>query len=264
MPDPPDPHREKSLEERDRRHFDQIAEAYARKDRMPSTRVPREYQVWHCVQPILNQRESLGTIVEVGCGVGRAAKYLRGRYDRYIGIDQSRQLIEAARAFNADCPAEFICANIKAPDLPRHVADLVILIGALHHMTEIDVVMDALCRLAKPAAWLAAFEPNNGNPVFQLLRRLRQRVDPHYSAEQRFFAPHELDGLLRRHGFTEIDLSFQGFCSPPFAEVVLRPQAVFAPLSRLATGLDRLLDGRRSTPWRLLSWNLVARARFPQ
>lgn len=253
-----------ALEERDRAHFDRIAEQYGRKDVIPSCRAAREYQVRRCLADVSPPGGRIGTIVEVGCGIGRAAKYLKGSYDRYVGIDQSERLIEAARVFNADCDAEFIAENVKSSDLPRGIGDLVILIGALHHMTEMDAVMEALRRLARPGAWFVALEPNRGNPLIMGMRRVRQRVDSSYSEDQRYFSRRELTDLLARHGLCDVHVDYQGYLTPPFAEVPLRPQFLFAPAARLAAAADGVLDARLPRPFRFLSWNLLARARFPQ
>jgi len=251
------------LEEKDREHFDRIAETYSRKDTVRSCRVAREYQVRRCIASVLKETGKIGTIIEVGCGIGRAAKYLKGQYDKYIGIDQSLRLIEVARLFNADCPAEFLCENIKSSSLPDGIGDVVILIGALHHMTEMDAIMGALQRIARPGAAFVALEPNRGNPLIMGLRRIRQKIDAAYSEDQRYFSRRELIELLERHRFCEIQVQYQGYVSPPFAEVMLRPQLIFALLSRMAVAVDHALDSHLPGALRFLSWNLLAQARFP-
>lgn len=251
-------------EQRDRALFDKIAPHYARKDTVLSSSLARRSQLLAALQPALRQCPHFDTVVDVGCGVGASARYLDGLYERYIGIDQSTELIKAAVAFNAgNHKAEFIAANIKSAALPPHTADLVLSDGALHHMAGLDEVMACLVSLARPGAFLVAREPQNGNPFIQLLRWLRSRIDASYSREQLFFAEGQLSALLQRHGLTILEIEFQGFCIPPFAQVVLPPQMVMTPLSRLAAWLDGWLHTHLPRPLKRLSFNIVVTAVFP-
>lgn len=252
------------MEIEDRRLFDSIAADYSKKDLVQSTRIAREYEILRCVQPTIAKMGRPKLILEVGCGVGRVAKILKGRYDRYVGVDYSEKLIEAAKIYASDCPADFVCANIKAFELDGPKADLIVLIGALHHMTEMDEVMAALIRNAAPGARIVAFEPNRSNPIVQTLRKIRQRVDKAYSSDQHYFSRKELHDLFAQHGFEDIDVAHQGYCSTPFSQVILPPQFLSKHASRVAVGFDRLCDRALPRLFHGLSWNLVVSAAFPR
>jgi len=252
-------------EERDQALYDAFAERQARKDVLPASAIARRSQLFSALQPVLAQSSDLGTIVEIGCGIGAPAKILQGHYGRYIGLDHSAEMIGAAAHFNAgNTRAEFIAANVKSAPLPAQTADLILSIGALHHMSRLDDVMQALIRLAKPGAWLVVREPQRGNPLIQGLRWLRTRLDASYSEEQIFFAKAELVDLLQRNGLFDLSVEYQGYFTPPFAQVVMRPQVITAPLSQLADKVDNWLHGRLPAPINKLSFNLVVRARFPR
>lgn len=253
---------EDPVEIHDRQLFDRIVAEYRRKDAASSSSGIRRYQVARCVEPALGKSGQIGTIVEVGCGLGRAARYLKGRYTRYIGIDHSAQMIEEARRLNADCPADFLCANIKSAEIPTGIADMVILLGALHHMLDVSHVMQSLHRIARPGSYFVAFEPNRGNPLIQGLRRMRQKLDSSYSEDQHYFTREELRDLLTVNGIKNVQVEYQGYFSTPFAEVVLRPQFLFTPLSKIAHGLDYMFDNHLPGPFRFLSWNLIAWGTF--
>lgn len=60
----------------------------------------------------------LGIAVDMGCGPGHIARYLRDRDVNVIGVDLSPQMLETARALNPDI--EFQVGNMLALD---HVAD---------------------------------------------------------------------------------------------------------------------------------------------
>lgn len=251
-------------ERRDRALFDRIASRYARKDsRASSARVRRE-KLLFALAPLLEKSNDLGTVVDVGCGAGGPAAYLRGHYQRYIGIDYSREMIAAARLLHRGNPqAEFVAGNIKERTLPARVADLVLCDGALHHMTDLDLVMKALAGIAKPGAFIVAIEPQRSNPFIAGMRRLRGLLDRSYSRDQVAFSRADLQALFSKIGVTEPLFRFQGFFSTPFAEIPLAPQAVFAPLGRLAGALDNRLQRNLPALMGRLAFNIVASGRFP-
>jgi len=245
-------------EQRDQALFNQIATHYARKDVVHSSKLARRSQLLMAMEPVFAQTPHFGLVVDVGCGVGAPAAYLAGRYDSYIGIDQSTEMIEAARHFNrSQGNAKFIAANVKTVILPPHTADIILSIGTLHHVTGLDDVISKLAQLARPGARFVVIEPQNGNPVIQLMRWIRGKVDESYSSEQRFFSEQELVSLLSRNGVVDLEIGYQGFLTPPLAQVILNPQAIFVPLSRLAVQIDHWLARHLRGPLQKLSFNIV-------
>lgn len=252
-------------ETRDRLLFNRIARTYAKKDSAVSSSLARKSKLLSTITPVLATFSEPITIVDIGCGVGAPAKYLTGCYARYIGIDQSEELIEAAKIFHHGNPrAEFIAANMKSPNVAHSTADVILSDGALHHMTELDNVMTSLLWIAKPGAFLVIREPHNRNPLIGLLRWIRGFVDVSYSQEQRFFSEQELQDLLARHGISEVTIRYHGFLSTPFAEVVIPPQAIMVPLSRLAIAIDRWIEKYAPRALQQLSFNIIAIGRFPK
>lgn len=250
-------------EARDQALFDQIATHYARKDIIQSSMLARRSQLWAAVASTLQGLPNLGTVVDVGCGVGAPAAYLSGQYDKYIGIDQSPEMIEAAQLFNRQLDnVEFMAANVKTAVLPPHTADTILSIGALHHMTELDGVVTQLAQIAKPGARFVVIEPQNGNPLIQLMRWLRGKIDKGYSTEQIFFSEQALESLFARNGITDLTTAYQGYLTPPFAQVILNPQAIFVPLSRLAIQIDNWLHAHLRGPLQKLSFNIVLTGTF--
>ena len=243
--------------------FDTIAEHYARKDSIASSSLARRSQLLSAFRPVLDDQPNLGTIVEIGCGVGAPARYLMGRYERYIGIDQSEEMIQVAQLFNRGNPkAKFLVGNARAPDLEPNVADTILSSGALHHMTELDEVMESLVRIARPGAYLVVIEPQNGNPLLQLMRWVRGKIDPSYSSDQIYFSERDLTDLFRGQGINDLFIDFQGFLSTPFAQVVLFPQVLSTPLSRAASRIDLWLASSLPGPLKRLSFNIVMIGRF--
>ena len=254
-----------SRETRDQALYDEIATKYMRKDVVQSSALARKSQLLAAMQPVLDKRGTLGTIVDVGCGIGAPGVFLNGRYTHYIGLDQSAEMIEAGKQFNAGLSNVTLLAdNVKESSVADETADLILCVGVLHHMTGLDDVMQSMVRMAKPGADLVVIEPQNGNPLIQFMRWVRTKIDAGYSEEQIFFSEQALLDLFQRHGITNLDIAYHGFLATPFAQVILNPQAVSVPLSRFAVKIDSLLNHRLRGPLRKLSFNIVLTGTFPK
>jgi SAM-dependent methyltransferase len=248
-------------QQRDIALFDRIAADYGRKDLLPASRQARA----------LRQRRTLRLVpdtatlhvLEIGCGAGFGADYLAGRCASYTGIDYSAQLIALAQARHAHTPrVTFAVANAK-DFRPERPFDLAFLIGVLHHVDNMPAALAQARDLLAPGGWLVINEPQPGNPLVRLLRRLRKRADDHYSEDQRELAEAELRTLFTSAGFTDLRLRGQGFFSTPFAEVVMPCQPLARLASALACALDPWVEGLPQPLLRGLCWNLIAAGRKP-
>ncbi len=247
--------------ELDRRHFDSIADDYAGKDLVPSSRFARRQRLAHAVARVpLNQKSR---VLEVGCGAGFAASYLRGRYGSYTGIDHSLELIATARRYNTGPDTEFIRTGV-VDFKDASGFDLVFLIGVLHHMEDRPEIMDNLRNLVRPGGYLAVNEPQPSNPLVSGARILRTRFDESYSDDQDEIGFDELLRLFSSAGLTDIEISPQGIFSTPFAEVAMRPDWLMAPVARAACTIDRIAEPLLVGPLRFLTWNLTAVGRRPR
>lgn len=249
-------------QEKDRQLFDRIASQYSKKDQITSCSEARRNQLETGMRPILGKK--IPMLLEIGCGIGAAAEYLEGAYDAYIGVDYSVEQIKQAELVHAGrTGVSFVVKNVKdlnKNDVPP--VDVVLAVGAFHHFTELDSALTAITTTMKHNGWLVAIEPQRENPIVQFLRFIRTKVDTNYSSNQLYFTAPELKEFLERNGFTDVELQYEGFFSPPFAQVPLYPQWIFVPLSRLSIALDRLCDRFLPKPFKRLSWNIIARGRF--
>lgn len=252
-------------EQNDRALFNNVATHYALKEWSPEMAVVRKYQLLRAVKPILAKLGTDKIITEIACGTASGAKHLEGNYGKYYGIDYSEQLIKLAKKFHAErTGVELHVLNAKElhkDSLPK--ADLVLILGALHHFTDIDTVMRSIKNVAKSGAYLVALEPQSGNPFVQFLRWVRGKVDNSYSSEQIFFSENELRGIMTRNGLHEIEIEYQGFFSPPFGQASFLPKKLGYLASAFSVWLDKMADDHLPLPFRSLSWNIVVRARFP-
>ncbi|QDS86670.1 Phthiotriol/phenolphthiotriol dimycocerosates methyltransferase [Rosistilla ulvae] len=253
---------ETSLESRDRELFDTIAEKYAAKDRSPSVRPARRLRLLQTMRALPQSSLQGKRILEVGCGAGYSVDYLPADYACYLGIDYSEMLIDLARSERQTDRATFATTNAR--DLKTDEPfDIIFMIGVLHHMDQMDEVVQNLVSLLAPGGWLVVNEPQPSNPIVGLARRLRKQCDASYSDEQLELTGQEMESCFASAGLTSLRLRSQGLMSTPFAEVPMKPSWLTAPASRIACGLDRGIEavaGRLLTP---LTWNVIVAGQKP-
>lgn len=252
---------EGTQKERDRAHFDRIAERYARKDLHPAARRARRHRLLQTVRAA--GLGPGGRLLEVGCGAGFAAEYLRGHYRQYVGIDYSDELIAYARGTQRAPNASFEVAD-AAHFASAEPFDAVLMIGVVHHFDDIPKTLASVRDLVRPGGLVVANEPQPGNPVISLARALRKRIDAGYSADQRELDAEELRSEFVRAGLEDVRIVPQGLLSTPFAEVPLRPAALSAPLARAACAFDARVERALAAHLDRVAWNLVAVGRRPR
>ena len=244
----------------DRKLFDTIAERYGAKDLAPSSQPARRRRLEQSISVVPIDR--FERVLEVGCGAGFGAEYLRGRFEQYIGIDHSERLIEMAVRENSSEGVHFETRSVDEFDPPSSF-DLIFMVGVLHHLEDAARSLETMVKWLSPGGYLVANEPQPANPLIRIARRARVRCDGSYTTEQEEISAGELHGLFESAGLEEIVIIPQGFVSTPFAEVVLKPFSVMAPLARFACAVDGLLETRSHSWLRSLSWNLIGCGRAP-
>jgi len=242
-------------ERSDRSLFNEIAEKYCRKDLTPSSQVARRYRLEKTISAV---PVAPGTaILEVGCGAGFSARYIREYYASYTGIDYSDNLIKYARQHNMADKTVFQAVNLKDYK-PLGKFDIVLMIGVLHHLENVEQGLSQFIDLLKPGGWILVNEPQSSNVLIQLLRKIRARTDAAYSENQQNFSPPELGQLFRKAGLQNIILQPQGLFSTPFAEIIIQPQFISRPLAHLMTFFDRSIESCCSRLLMPFSWNIIA------
>lgn len=238
-------------EKKDIELFENIAEKYARKDIYKVSREARKFQLKSLISLI--DREDLGFIVDLGCGPGFNADYLKDRYNEYLGVDYSKEFIAISKSIHKD--QLFIQGNIK--DLSKiinKVPDVILGVGVLHHIDRLDLALKSIREISSEKTILAFIEPSKGNPLVQLLRSIRKRIDKEYSEDQIFFSNDEIKKIFEKNGFFIDKIQFQGYLSTPFAQVILKPSFLFYPLCKMAIFVDKIIE--RSFNNRF-SWNII-------
>lgn len=242
-------------EKEDQLLFNKISEKYAEKDIYQVSKEARAFQV-HCMMEFLKNEFGItqfGNIIEVGCGHGANSAYLKAHYQDYLGVDYSSELIKIAQTRYSNSNSRFEIDNIKEIDKYGQF-DLVFGIGILHHVDNLNAVLEKLKEIGHEKTIYLFYEPQNGNPFIQVLRKIRVRIDPNYSGDQVFFDKKDLTTRIKELGFTNIKLKYNGYLTPPFAQVIMKPQFIFKPLMRLSKEVDKLLFQKIDSR---VAWNLM-------
>ena len=58
------------------------------------------------------------------------------------------------------------------------------MIGVLHHIPEPESVIKLLSKILSPQGVIVINEPQAGNPIIGLLRKIRKKIDNNYSSDQ--------------------------------------------------------------------------------
>jgi len=245
------------VEEADRQLFDSIAGDYVRKDQTPYCRVARKLRLDRTMK---NLPKPMRNLLEVGCGAGFTADYLQGTYQSFTGLDYSENLIAYANAYNASDNSRFVCVNVNDFDSAESF-QVILMIGVLHHIPEPAQVLEALKpQLASDGA-IVVNEPQRGNPLISLMRKIRKLIDPNYSPDQVEFTEKELISMFESSGYSVRSFP-QGVLSTPLAETRLLPNVIGLPLAWLTKLADPVLETLISMPLlRRLAWNVVIEAR---
>lgn len=246
------------IESADKQLFDEIAESYVKKDLITYCRISRKLRLNRTLKSI---SKPIATLLEVGCGAGFTADYLKGQYAQFIGLDYSENLIAYARKYNSSDTAMFFCKNIKDFDSEQKF-QVILMIGVLHHIPEVEKVLINLKSHLEPEGVIVANEPQKGNPIFNLMRKIRKKIDPNYSTNQIEFSKTELQRIFTKCGY-KVKTFPQGVLSTPLAETKILPGFIGTPLALLFKALDPMLENLISVPILChLAWNIVVEAKI--
>ncbi|MFC1852134.1 class I SAM-dependent methyltransferase [candidate division CSSED10-310 bacterium] len=229
-----------------------------------SSSLARKSLLFTAMKPILDTQLHLGTIVDIGCGIGAPAEFLSGHYDRYIGVDRGEKVIEAAKLFNRNnSKAEFVVQELTNSVLMNNTADVVLAVGALHHMSNLDSVLETVLKIAKPNAYFVVIEPQFNSPIGLVIRLMRKFLDQTYLDNQIHYTDEYLKSLLIKNGIRDVNVEYHGFFSATFAQIDFRPQYIFIPISLATIVVDGILDNYLPHVVKKFAVNTIIRGTFP-
>lgn len=133
------------------------------------------------VRKYLQDRE-VRSILSLCCGFGRIERRIvrqLNSVDRCVGIDVAQGALaeasKAAKEEKLDCMS-YVCADLNNPDWANDSYDLVIAYGALHHLENLDTVLDGVYRCLNPGGLLFSHE-YIGLPYYDCAPRQLQLIN---------------------------------------------------------------------------------------
>ena len=241
----------------DKKLFDEIAINYVKKDLISYCRVARKQRL---VRSLKGIKQPINKILEVGCGAGFSVDYLKGKFINYVGVDYSQNLIDYALEHNYQNGVQFECLNINDFETKLKF-DVILMIGVLHHMHDPKKIIKLFDKILAPDGIIVVNEPQAGNKLIGLLRKIRKKIDNNYSSDQVEFTENEIRVIFEKCGY-EVKTYSQGILSTPLAESRILPGIIGMPIVWVASILDPFLEKLLSIlGLKKLTWNVVVHAK---
>jgi SAM-dependent methyltransferase len=113
-------------------------------------------------------RQHFATCLAIGCANGEDVLSLDADIGRIIAIEPSRHWWKDRIG---SIPAEYRAPTLLGEiDQPTGSVDLVVALGALHHVAKVELLMAELGRVLRPGGWMLIREPINSMGDFRELR----------------------------------------------------------------------------------------------
>jgi ubiquinone/menaquinone biosynthesis C-methylase UbiE len=106
--------------------------------------------------------ETNSVALDVACGLGDDVDRMKARCVRAVGVDQSRNLIAAARTRHAGAGCEFEVADASALPFPDATFDAVRVDRSLQHITDPGRVVREMARVTRRGGVVLCAEPDWG------------------------------------------------------------------------------------------------------
>ncbi len=192
---------------------------------------------------------SLGTVAELCCGRGEAARLLGRRMSRCVGIDVSAGMLEIARR---DLPGDrhfFAQGDATMLPLRDRSVDHVVMLGGIHHVPDRVSLFREVARILKPGGGFYFREPLDDFALWRAIRKVVYRVSSALDhTTERPLRRGETESALAQAGLALRDWQtrgFLGFCLFMNSDVLVfnrlfRYLPGIRPLTRAACRLDHL------------------------
>jgi ubiquinone/menaquinone biosynthesis C-methylase UbiE len=163
-----------------------------------------------------------GTALDVGCGIGRVARYLAPRCGTLWAVDASPRMLELARTRLAGVPnVRFArCVDTDIPDVPTGSVDLAYALLVLQHLEREDafLLLEELRRVIKPSGTLFVTFPNLLSETYlAAFLDYAHRGETANPARARMYTPEEVARVLPAAGFDadiEAGVEIVAVCRP--------------------------------------------------
>jgi SAM-dependent methyltransferase len=192
---------------------------------------------------------SLGTVAELCCGRGEAARLLDQRMSRCVGVDVSASMLEIARKDLPDERFFFLQGDATTLPLIDCSVDNVVILGGIHHVPDRIKLFAEVRRILKPGGSFYFREPLDDFALWRAIRKVIYRISSalDHTAE-RPLRRAETEFALARAGLdlqTWRTFGFLGFCLLMNSDVL-----VFNRLFRFVPGIRALTR----VAWKIDHW----------
>lgn len=169
-----------------------------------------DHAVYRMVARAVEARHSGGgTLADVGCGAGALWPYLRGRFDRYVGLDVVRY-----EGFPADGEFHVLDLDRGGSSLPDGTADVAAGVETIEHLENPRAFVRTLARLARPGGWVIVTTPNQHSLLSKATFLLRGEHNAFragsYPAHITALLHVDLRRIAGECGLTDVTLEFTG------------------------------------------------------
>ena len=200
-------------------YFDRIAHRYDDWYRTKTGRYVDRTEKWLVFSML---RTKSGKALDLGCGTGNYTLELERRGFDVIGLDASEGMLKIARSKGLNC----IKGNAYSLPFPDETFDLVLSVTMFEFIHEPEKVLQEVYRVLKPGGEIL-IGTMNGKSSWFLFKRLKSLFVETAYRYARFYTPGELEELLRKVGFINVES----------AGVIFFPS--FWPFLGLAERVDR-------------------------
>ena len=174
--------------------------------------------VYQMVAKALNQLNSGGVLVDVGCGSGRLWSFIGDRIDHYLGVD-------VVRYDGLPDAIEFIPFDLDSGkvSLADGSADLVCAVEVIEHLENPRSFVRELVRLVKPGGFVIVTTPNQLSLLSKLTLILKNQFNAFqeapglYPAHITALLEIDLIRIFTESGLTNIQINYSNVGRMPFS-----------------------------------------------
>ncbi len=195
---------------------------------------------------------SLGTVAELCCGRGEAARLLDDRMARCVGVDVSAEMLEVARRDLRGDRFFFVQGDATMLPLNDAIFDNVVMLGGIHHVPDRARLFSEIRRILKPGGGFYFREPLDDFVLWRAIRRVVYRVSSALDhSTERPLRRDETEAALASAGFNLRvwrTYGFFGFCLLMNSDVLVfnrlfRYLPGIRPFTRVACRIDHWTTG---------------------
>ena len=243
--------------ETQRQHYNRIAAAYTANLGYPHTQEYIAFLDRKTLEAIGDA--PIGTLAELCCGRGEALSLLGTRAARYVGVDISENMLQAAMAAHRHPRAAFLQADATRVPLAEASVDTVVMLGGIHHVPARERLFAEVSRILKPGGRFVFREPVSDFVLWRALRAIIYKLSPMLDEQtERPLVYAETVPLLEQCGLRPLQYrthGFFGFCLFMNSDVL-----VFNRLFRFIPGIRGVTRASAAVDEALLALPGLARA----